>query len=142
MKLSAKVDYACRAVLELALRYNGTAPVQLSAIAREQKMPPNFLLQLLIRLKNAGVVKSARGVSGGYYLAKPPKEIRLSDVIRAVDDSVLEEFSIINGRSGQGFDPFAAVWADMSRGIISCLDRVTFEELATQARPFEASYAI
>ena len=89
MKLPAKVYYGCKAVLELALRYDNRQPVRLATISGQQNIPTNFLVQLLIRLKNAGLVESTRGASGGYTLAKPPGEISLADVFKAVDDNIL-----------------------------------------------------
>jgi Rrf2 family protein len=83
MRLSAKADYALRASLELAS--TGEAHVKAEALARAQGIPLRFLEQILLDLKHGGLVASQRGAEGGYWLAKPPGEISLADVIRAVE---------------------------------------------------------
>jgi Rrf2 family protein len=83
MRLSAKADYALRASLELAAA--GDGHVKAEALARAQSIPLRFLEQILLDLKHAGLVASQRGAEGGYWLAKPPAEISLADVIRAVE---------------------------------------------------------
>jgi Rrf2 family protein len=83
MRLSAKADYALRASLELASA--DETHVKAEALARAQGIPLRFLEQILLDLKHAGLVASQRGAEGGYWLAKPPSEISLADVIRAVE---------------------------------------------------------
>ena len=83
MRLSAKVDYALRASVELAAA--GGSHVKADALARAQSIPLRFLEQILLDLKHAGLVASQRGAEGGYWLARPADEISLADVIRAVE---------------------------------------------------------
>src|SRR5262252_1632740 len=83
MRLSAKADYALRASLELASA--GEGHIKAEALARAQGIPLRFLEQILLELKHAGLVASQRGAEGGYRLAKPPSDISLADVIRAVE---------------------------------------------------------
>ena len=83
MRLSAKADYALRACLELAMLEEGNAKGE--AVARAQAIPLRFLEQILLDLRHAGLVASQRGAEGGYRLARAPEEIRLADVIRAVE---------------------------------------------------------
>jgi len=83
MRLSAKADYALRASVELASL--GEGHVKAEALARAQSIPPRFLEQILLELKHAGIVASQRGAEGGYWLTRPPGEISLADVIRAVE---------------------------------------------------------
>jgi Rrf2 family protein len=83
MRLSAKADYALRASLELASA--NEAHVKADAIAKAQSIPLRFLEQILLELKHAGLVSSQRGAEGGYWLARPPGEIALAEVIRAVE---------------------------------------------------------
>lgn len=84
MRLTAKSDYALRACLELAARSTGTF-VKADALADAQGIPTNFLLGILGELKRATLVESKRGLDGGYRLALPSNEIRVADVLRAVD---------------------------------------------------------
>src|SRR2546425_10468307 len=87
MYFSAKGEYGIMAVLDLALA-NGSAPVQAKTIADRQGIPLRFLEHILSALKHAGLVESARGAHGGYRLVKPASEIRIGDVIQAVDGPI------------------------------------------------------
>jgi Rrf2 family protein len=83
VRISAKVDYAIRAMVELAAAPPGTVKVE--RIATEQRIPRNFLENILLDLRHAELVASRRGVEGGYRLARPPDEISIADVIHAVE---------------------------------------------------------
>jgi Rrf2 family protein len=85
MKVSAKAEYACVAMLELAANHAEAQPVRVKAIAEAHDIPPRFLVQILLQLKGAGLVESIRGAAGGYQLARPPDEISLADVINTID---------------------------------------------------------
>jgi Rrf2 family protein len=85
MRVSAKAEYACFAMLELAANHAEAHPVRVKTIADAQAIPPRFLVQILLQLKGAGMVLSVRGASGGYQLARPPDKISLGDVINAID---------------------------------------------------------
>ncbi|MBI2164527.1 MAG: Rrf2 family transcriptional regulator [candidate division NC10 bacterium] len=90
MRISTKGDYATRALQDLALHY-AEGPVPIEAIAQRQALPARYLEQLLLTLKRAGYLASKRGVNGGYYLAKPPREITLGQVLRAVDGAEVRD---------------------------------------------------
>lgn len=81
MKLSVKSDYATRAVLSLARHYGSGEAVRVEQIARENNLPPNYLVQILIELKAAHIVQSQRGKAGGYLLARPPAQITFADIL-------------------------------------------------------------
>jgi Rrf2 family protein len=85
MRISAKAEYACFAMLELALNYAAPQPVRVKAIADAHGIPPRFLVQILLQLKGAGLVASVRGASGGYQLARPPADIPLVEIVKAID---------------------------------------------------------
>ncbi|MEV4482334.1 Rrf2 family transcriptional regulator [Micromonospora coxensis] len=90
MRLSARVDYALRAVAELASVADGanagrTRPVTAEQIARAQEIPPKFLESILLQLRRGGIVHAQRGPEGGYWLARPGAEISLAEVIRVID---------------------------------------------------------
>ena len=82
---SAKAEYACRAMLELAARHGDPQPVRLKAIADAHGIPQRFLVQILLQLKGNGLVASTRGASGGYQLGRPPEKISLADIIGVID---------------------------------------------------------
>jgi Rrf2 family protein len=85
MIVSAKTEYACIAVLELAARHARGEPVRIREIAEAHGIPSRFLVQILLQLKSAGLVHSIRGAAGGYQLAREPEEITLLDVMMVVD---------------------------------------------------------
>ena len=85
MKLSAKTEYACLAMLQLAEDYSSGEPVQIRRIAETHGIPSRFLVQILLQLKGASLVASTRGAAGGYRLARPPREITLADVIDVME---------------------------------------------------------
>src|SRR6185295_1639592 len=85
MKLSAKTEYACLAMLELAKEHDSGEPVQLRRIAEEHGIPSRSLVQILLQLKGASLVMSTRGAAGGYRLARSPEEITLADVVEVIE---------------------------------------------------------
>src|SRR6266404_2794862 len=86
MRISAKAEYACIAMVHLALHYRDPIPVRIKAIADAHGIPQRFLVQILLQLKTAGLVASVRGAAGGYQLARAPDRISLADIINAVTD--------------------------------------------------------
>ena len=87
MKLSARTEYACLAMLHLAQEYDAGEPVQIRRIADEHGIPARFLVQILLQLKGASLVASTRGAAGGYRLARPPRDISLAEVIEVMEGS-------------------------------------------------------
>ncbi|MBU1864338.1 MAG: Rrf2 family transcriptional regulator [Candidatus Omnitrophica bacterium] len=143
MKLPAKVIYACRAITELALRYETKEPVQLQVIAEAQKIPKKFLVQLFIRLRNAGIVSSMRGVSGGYNLAKNPVQLCVADVVKAMDDTLIVAENHDTKREKPNVDRLLfGVWSDINQGIIQRLEKITFDSIVTQLKNEELTYFI
>ncbi len=142
MRLPAKIEYAVKAVLELALRSESDRPVPLELIARTQQIPGKFLVQLLLRLKNAGVVETVRGVAGGYALAKHPSRITLADVFRAVDSQILEFPKPSSKKNdSEAGRLFSGIWADISCTLSKQLE-VTLEELMVRLRKGQLTYQI
>ena len=82
---SAKAEYACIAMVELAARYGDPQPVRLKAIADAHGLKHRFLVQILLQLKGVGLVVTTRGAAGGYQLGRPPEQISLADVIGVID---------------------------------------------------------
>ncbi len=85
MQFSAKAEYACLAMLELAAQHGSPGPVRLVDLAEKHAIPQRFLVQILLQLKGAGLVHSTRGASGGYHLARPPHEISLAHILDTID---------------------------------------------------------
>src|SRR5882757_8025707 len=91
MKLSAKTEYACLAMLQMAREYGNPEPLQIRRIADEQGIPSRFLVQILLQLKGAALVASTRGAAGGYRLSRPPGEISIAEVIDVIEGDTRPE---------------------------------------------------
>jgi len=143
MKISAKCDYAMRALLELALRYPREVPVQIQEIAARQAIPIKYLVQILIQLKRADLVTSRRGKAGGYFLSRPPSRITLGEVIRKMEGPLVS-ISCIDESSPEkcsqeascGFTP---VWRDVEKSIAEVVDHITLEKIANRVRALKKS---
>src|SRR5260370_29246624 len=85
MRVSAKAQYACVALVELAAHHGDRQPVHIKTIADVHGISQRFLVQILLQLKVSGLVESIRGAAGGYHLARPPETISVADVINAID---------------------------------------------------------
>jgi len=119
-------------VLELAKRNANPRPTRIDEIASEQGMPKQFLVHILLQLKQKGILVSARGVGGGYGLAKSPSEITVADVVRAVEPTLTSPETKSNSslELSEGNALFNALWKDVEREAIAVIERVTFDELA------------
>jgi Rrf2 family transcriptional regulator, cysteine metabolism repressor len=135
MLISQKSQYALRAVLELARRYD-KEPVKSRIIADSQSIPQRFLENILNQLKQAGIVKSWRGREGGYLLARPPEAISAGDVLRTVIGPI--ELVDCSARTETGrcvFDnqcAFAGMWEQARDAMMTVYDRTTFAQLLAQ----------
>src|SRR5262245_40194271 len=139
MKISARDEYACAAVLELALNYDSESPVRVQDIAERQKIPMKFLFQIMQILKRVNIVRSRRGTEGGYSLTRSPAQIRVGDVIRAMSGpfvqlSCLDSGNFSDDCEKQNSCQFKPIWAEVDRAIAGVLNNVTFEELVRRSR--------
>jgi len=137
MKISTKGDYATRALQELALNYN-RGPLQIEEIAVRQGIPIRYLEQLLLILKRAGFLQSKRGAKGGYFLAKPPNQITVGEIIRAMDGPIAPIFCVSEVTREQcSKEPLCSlrdVWEDVRRAISEVVDRTTLEDICRRRR--------
>lgn len=85
MKISAKAEYACLAIIELARNAGSGAPKRVRELAEAQEIPESYLIQILLQLKAAGLVQSSRGSLGGYQLSRSPSSISVAEIIAAID---------------------------------------------------------
>ena len=135
MRVSAKVDYAVRAAAELAAA--GEGPVKGEALANAQGIPLKFLENILGELRHAGLVRSQRGTDGGYWLARPAEEIRIADVIRAVEGplaSVRGEPAETVKYSGAA-EPLGRLWVAVRANLRAVLEVVTIADVANGQLP-------
>jgi Rrf2 family transcriptional regulator, iron-sulfur cluster assembly transcription factor len=130
VKLSNKGRYGVRALFDIAF-HNGGQPTQIKDISARQTIPARFLEQIFQDLKRAGLVGAKRGPRGGYHLARPAYEIRLGDVVRALEGPIA-----INGRDEEatrpavdGKDVTETVFRELSRRIEGCFDDVTIADM-------------
>jgi Rrf2 family transcriptional regulator, cysteine metabolism repressor len=100
MRLSAKAQYACVAMVDLACNYTDPNPVHLKHIADKHGISPRFLVQIMLQLKGVGLVDSTRGATGGYLLAKAPQLITLAEIIHAIDQAPPPAPSALSGLDG------------------------------------------
>lgn len=137
MKISAKCEYACRAVLELSLQFRGDVPIQIQTIADNQKIPKKYLVQILLQLKGAGFVVSIRGKEGGYYLAKPPNKITLGEIIREIDGPLLSVSSADD--STESARILKGIWQKVENSISHIVDNTTFEEISNEVERLKSA---
>ena len=138
MRLSARVDYALRAVVELASATAGAAqPVTADALAQAQGIPPKFLESILLQLRRGGVVNAQRGPEGGYWLARAANEITLADVIRVIDGPLAN----VRGHRPEALGYHGAaqslqeVWIALRASEREILELVTVEDVASATLP-------
>ena len=136
MRVSAKADYALRACVELAALGDG-GPVKGERIAQAQEVPLKFLENILGDLRHAGVVRSQRGVEGGYWLARPADEITLADVIRAVEGPLANVRGVRPEaiEYGGSAEPLREVWIAVRASLRSVLEEVTLADVARNELP-------
>jgi Rrf2 family protein len=133
MRVSAKAEYACIAVLELATNH-GRAPVSVKQIAQEQNIPQGFLVQILFQLKMAGIVTSTRGSGGGYQLSRDPRRVTLADVLTAIDDKWQVDYDRNASNLSPAFRALRSTWQDITSAASELTERVTFADLAERVR--------
>jgi Rrf2 family cysteine metabolism transcriptional repressor len=133
LKISAKTEYACIAMLELAEHYGSGEPVRIRSIADEHGIPSRFLVQILLQLKGAGFVTSTRGASGGYQLVKPPDEISLGEVMSVIEgaDEPINSSASCESRSAKVLQ---VAWQEVSDVQREALQSITFADLVERAR--------
>ena len=143
LPVSAKAEYACIAMLELAARYGDPQPVRLKALADAHGIPQRFLVQILLQLKGAGLVASIRGAAGGYQLARSPEEISLADVINAIDDPTPAMPPALKAlKPSTAVDALSSVFHDVDAKERQILQKVTLAELVRRTEANGMMYQI
>jgi Rrf2 family protein len=137
MRISAKGEYAIRAMLDLALSYQegGETLIPIQDVARRQGIPQRYLEQVLLALKRAGFLASKRGSAGGYHLIRPPAEVSVGDVLRVVEGS-LTPVEVAGRRPRDRRDSgreLAELWREVADAVAGVIDRTTFGDLAERA---------
>ena len=138
MRISAKADYAVRALVVLARHASpDEGPVTVDRIAREGDIPPRFLEGILAEVRRAGLVESKRGAEGGYRIARDPADIRVADVVRVIDGPIIQ----VAGKDPDdvdyppGLDGIREVWRAVGDGAERALDDVALGDLISRGAP-------
>ncbi len=135
MRISAKAEYACVAMLELAASHGEPQPLRIKAIAEAQGIPQRFLVQILLQLKTVGLVASVRGAAGGYQLTRSPDQITLAQVINGIDDRSLAPRSALGEANRTPFvEAVLDVWRDLQRHEQQTLQSLSLAELLRRSR--------
>lgn len=141
MRITAKADYAVRAAAELAAEFGSERPLKGETIATNQGIPQKFLENILADLRQAGIVKSQRGVDGGYRLAKAPDEVSVADIIRAVEGPLAS----VRGEAPEDVayegaaQPLQDVWIAVRAALRGVVEHVTLADLAAGRVPEEVA---
>ena len=130
MRLSTKGRYASRAMLELAMAY-GNGPIRLSEIAEKQEISVRYLERMMNAMVTAGLVRSTRGQHGGFNLSRPPVEIRLRQIIQAVEGSITPVECVDDPKLCDRYDicVMKEIWKKLKEAINDVLDSVTLDDM-------------
>ena len=136
MKLSVKVDYACRVLAQLARHHGEGRLAHIDELARTEAVPANYLVQILSELRNGGLITSRRGKQGGYVLARPPEKITLYDIVKLIEGDLLE---LGGGAEGQSGRRVQQVWRDVRAALEAKTKGYTLDMLVARG-PGEMYY--
>jgi Rrf2 family protein len=144
MRLSAKAQYACVAMLDLACTHGDPNPIHLKDIAEKHGISQRFLVQILLQLKGAGLVESTRGATGGYLLARSPTKITLAEIVHAIDQAPPPAPSALSGLYPTNIVQVTSETLQEAQDReLRWLQEVTLDQLAKQAHQrSELSYQI
>jgi Rrf2 family cysteine metabolism transcriptional repressor len=143
MRVSAKAEYACIAMLELAANYAEPQPVRVKAIADAHGIPQRFLVQILLQLKGAGLVASIRGAAGGYQLARAPETISLAEILNTIDRSPAPRPAPVASPHSSSVQTVRKVWKEIQTEEQRILEELTLDELVRRSeQTSELSYQI
>ena len=135
MKISTKIRYGTRAMLELASRY-GEGPIELKEIAKKEDISLKYLEQVIIPLRTAGLVKSMRGSKGGYSLAKSPSEIYLNDLVEVLEGPVEIIDCLRDPKVCRKVSSCVTrdIWEEVSQAIRKIFCSITLEDMVNRKR--------
>ena len=136
MKLSARGRHSMEAMFDLAIHYGEPRPIMIEKVAQRRHISKQYLAQLFIPLRIAGLVRSVRGANGGFVLARSPEEIKLSDVIRATEGSTAPAECVDDPKVCWKGDQCITrdIWVDIKRETDKILESVTLKDLVQRWR--------
>lgn len=133
MKLSAKAEYACLAMLALARTKPDDPPLRIRDISESHGIPERYLVQILLQLKGSGLVQSTRGAAGGYRLSRAPETISLGEVLTAIDGPDAPP----RDSSKPAAQALAVVWQLVREAERAVLDQTSIAQIAAKTSPHE-----
>ncbi|MDR2437768.1 MAG: Rrf2 family transcriptional regulator [Planctomycetaceae bacterium] len=138
LKISAKTEYACIAIMELAIHKNSMEPVRIRNIAERHSVPPRFLVQILLQLKSADIVESTRGATGGYRLKKSPEEVTLGQVMNIIEAPPNNGKRMPNqtNAESEAATVLNNIWNDAEKCRHDFLNKITFADLIKNVDQF------
>jgi len=138
MKISTKIRYGARAMLELAYHY-GEGPIELKEIAKKENISLKYLEQVINPLRAAGLLKAVRGAKGGYSLAKPPSEICLYDVVETLEGPLNLLECLRDAKACQKIPSCVTrdIWKEVSEAISKIFYSITLEDMVNRKRDKE-----
>ncbi len=137
MKLSHKLEYACRVLAQLGRTYGQDKLAHIETLAQAEAVPANYLVQILNELRTSGLIVSKRGKQGGYALAREPKKIALFEVVEAVDGELLGRHFEDAGHSGKRV---AGIWSEIGETFESKVREYTLEDFIVKDADAEMYY--
>lgn len=132
MQRSAKAEYACIAMLELAARYGEKRPIRVADIAQRHSISDRFLVQILLALKYAGLVESTRGAAGGYTLSRPPEAITLYEILQVTDPPPKSDAHDNRAQLSPFARQLQSVWNKVRQAEEQVLKQVSLADLLAQ----------
>ena len=129
LKITAKMEYGCVAMLELAAHYKTGNPVAIRAIGEKHDIPPRFLVQILATLRDAGLVRSERGAEGGYYLVAPPDKISLDQVMNVIQGREDDQLYCCSSPDSSFVQSLFDTWSTASQILQDYFKSTTLAEL-------------
>jgi Rrf2 family transcriptional regulator, cysteine metabolism repressor len=136
MNISSRCEYACRAMVELALRAPAEETITAQTIAERRSIPEKYLVHILLQLKRAGLVKSVRGAQGGYLLGRVADDVTLSDIVKAIDGPILDPLPAEDDASAD----LKIAWQEVAGGIDQILSSVTVQDILDRASKADMYY--
>ncbi len=129
MKLSVKVDYACRVLAQMARSHARGELAHIDELAKVESVPANYLVQILSELRNGGLIASRRGKQGGYTLARDPGDITLYDIVKLIEGDLLELSGDVRGQSGRRVQQ---VWREVRTAFEAKCKAFTLDKLVVK----------
>ncbi|MFO0937596.1 MAG: Rrf2 family transcriptional regulator [Gemmataceae bacterium] len=135
MLVTARAEYACLAMVELAKRFGDPKPVRLIEVAEMHEIPQKFLVQILLQMKAAGLVSTTRGAAGGYQLVKKPEEITLADIFAVLDR--MDEPEDLKNTKSSTLRGLQKIWRGLADNRTDYLKKFKLSELMTSGNELE-----